>query len=87
MRLCKDEWRKYVSPTCPGPRSAHAAVATSTGGGKLFLFGMVLRSPLGKHGLPSKLCQVENFRPSTRTVSITIEIFGASTCQPSRGIA
>ncbi|KAF9644018.1 galactose oxidase [Thelephora ganbajun] len=35
----KDEWRKFVSPTCPGPRSAHAVVATSAGGGKLFLFG------------------------------------------------
>ncbi|KAE9399333.1 galactose oxidase [Gymnopus androsaceus JB14] len=35
----KDEWRKFVSPTCPGPRSAHAVVATASGGGKLFLFG------------------------------------------------
>ncbi|KAF9261281.1 galactose oxidase [Marasmius fiardii PR-910] len=35
----KDEWRKFVSPTCPGPRSAHAVAATATGGGKLFLFG------------------------------------------------
>ncbi|KAF9779795.1 galactose oxidase [Thelephora terrestris] len=35
----KDEWRKFVSPTCPGPRSAHAVVATPAGGGKLFLFG------------------------------------------------
>ncbi|KAG1828696.1 hypothetical protein EV424DRAFT_1384922 [Suillus variegatus] len=22
----KDEWRKFVSPTCPGPRSAHAVL-------------------------------------------------------------
>ncbi|KAJ3551695.1 hypothetical protein NM688_g4559 [Phlebia brevispora] len=35
----KDEWRKFVSPTCPGPRSAHAVVATPAGGGKIFLFG------------------------------------------------
>ncbi|KAF9464136.1 hypothetical protein BDZ94DRAFT_1216912 [Collybia nuda] len=35
----KDEWRKFVSPTCPGPRSAHAVAATPTGGGKIFLFG------------------------------------------------
>ncbi|KIK70141.1 hypothetical protein GYMLUDRAFT_34611 [Collybiopsis luxurians FD-317 M1] len=35
----KDEWKKFVSPTCPGPRSAHAVAATTAGGGKLFLFG------------------------------------------------
>ncbi|TFK65075.1 galactose oxidase [Pluteus cervinus] len=35
----KDEWRKFVSPTCPGPRSAHAVTATPASGGKLFLFG------------------------------------------------
>ncbi|KAF9049842.1 hypothetical protein BJ165DRAFT_1341529 [Panaeolus papilionaceus] len=35
----KDEWRKFVSQTCPGPRSAHAVVASPAGGGKLFLFG------------------------------------------------
>lgn len=35
----KDEWRKFVSPTCPGPRSAHAVVTSAAGGGKLFLFG------------------------------------------------
>ncbi|KAG7097966.1 hypothetical protein E1B28_005276 [Marasmius oreades] len=35
----KDEWRKFVSPTCPGPRSAHAVAATAAGGGKLFIFG------------------------------------------------
>ncbi|GBE83977.1 Kelch repeat-containing protein [Sparassis crispa] len=35
----KDEWRKFVSPTCPGPRSAHAVVGSPAGGGKLFLFG------------------------------------------------
>ncbi|KAF5390119.1 hypothetical protein D9757_003805 [Collybiopsis confluens] len=35
----KDEWRNFVSPTCPGPRSAHAVATTTSGGGKLFLFG------------------------------------------------
>ncbi|KZT01046.1 galactose oxidase [Laetiporus sulphureus 93-53] len=35
----KDEWRRFVSPTCPGPRSAHAVVASPAGGGKLYLFG------------------------------------------------
>ncbi|KAG9311923.1 hypothetical protein JVU11DRAFT_8184 [Chiua virens] len=35
----KDEWRKFVSPTCPGPRSAHSVVASPAGGGKLYLFG------------------------------------------------
>ena len=35
----KDEWRKFVSPTCPGPRSAHVVVSSPAGGGKLFLFG------------------------------------------------
>ncbi|KAF5335725.1 hypothetical protein D9611_009622 [Ephemerocybe angulata] len=35
----KDDWRRFVSPTCPGPRSAHAVVGSPAGGGKLFLFG------------------------------------------------
>ena len=30
----KDEWRKFVSPTCPGPRSAHAVVSSPAGGDK-----------------------------------------------------
>jgi len=38
----KDEWRKFVSQTCPGPRSAHSVVASPAGGGKLYLFGAVL---------------------------------------------
>lgn len=37
----QDEWRKFVSQTCPGPRSAHAVVASPAGGGKLFLFGVL----------------------------------------------
>ncbi|KAL4068642.1 hypothetical protein V8B97DRAFT_1873062 [Scleroderma yunnanense] len=35
----KNEWRRFISPTCPGPRSAHSVVATPAAGGKLFLFG------------------------------------------------
>ncbi|KAJ7109361.1 hypothetical protein C8R44DRAFT_833876 [Mycena epipterygia] len=35
----KDEWRRFISPTCPGPRSAHAVAASPAGGGKIFLFG------------------------------------------------
>jgi hypothetical protein len=41
MTVLQDEWRKFVSQTCPGPRSAHAVVAAPSGGGKLFLFGML----------------------------------------------
>lgn len=37
--IIQDEWRKFVSPTCPDPRSAHAMVASPAGGGKLWLFG------------------------------------------------
>ncbi|KAJ7155981.1 galactose oxidase [Mycena crocata] len=35
----KDEWRRFISPTCPGPRSAHAVAVSQAGGGKIFLFG------------------------------------------------
>ncbi|KAJ7685173.1 galactose oxidase [Mycena polygramma] len=35
----KDEWRRFVSKTIPGPRSAHAVAASPAGGGKIFLFG------------------------------------------------
>ncbi|KAK0449028.1 galactose oxidase [Desarmillaria tabescens] len=35
----KDEWRRFVSKICPGPRSAHAVVASPSSGGKIFLFG------------------------------------------------
>ncbi|KAF8815471.1 hypothetical protein BYT27DRAFT_7249132 [Phlegmacium glaucopus] len=35
----KDEWRKFVSPTCLGPRSAHGVAVSLAGGGKIFLFG------------------------------------------------
>ncbi|KAJ7063245.1 galactose oxidase [Mycena amicta] len=40
----KSEWRKFTSPICPGPRSAHAVAASPAGGGKLFLFGTLLCS-------------------------------------------
>ncbi|KAJ6630788.1 hypothetical protein B0H10DRAFT_1774143 [Mycena sp. CBHHK59/15] len=40
----KDEWRRFVSPTCPGPRSAHAVAASPAGGGKIFLFGGIFSS-------------------------------------------
>jgi hypothetical protein len=39
LNWMKDEWRRFATPTCPGPRSAHATVAAPMGGGKLFLFG------------------------------------------------
>ncbi|KZT33385.1 hypothetical protein SISSUDRAFT_1072364 [Sistotremastrum suecicum HHB10207 ss-3] len=41
----KNEWRKYSSPECPGPRSAHAVVASPQSGGLLFLFGGEFSSP------------------------------------------
>ncbi|KAL1719131.1 hypothetical protein EV715DRAFT_290573 [Schizophyllum commune] len=41
----KNEWKKYVSPTAPGPRSAHAGVALPAGGGKIFIFGGEFSSP------------------------------------------
>ncbi|KAJ7774641.1 galactose oxidase [Mycena maculata] len=40
----KDEWRRFISPTCPGPRSAHAVAASPAGGGKIFLFGSLFSS-------------------------------------------
>ncbi|GAA99464.1 uncharacterized protein L969DRAFT_47950 [Mixia osmundae IAM 14324] len=35
----KNEWKRFFSPTCPGPRSAHAVATTPAAGGKLWLFG------------------------------------------------
>jgi hypothetical protein len=32
-------WRCYISPTQPGPRSAHQVAATAANGGQLWLFG------------------------------------------------
>ena len=69
----QDEWRKFASPTCPGPRSAHAVVATPAGGGKLFLFGTTRSFPNSF----SDCFQVANSLLSTKTHFITTEIFGA----------
>lgn len=33
----RNEWRRFTSPTCPGPRSSHQLVTTATG--RAFLFG------------------------------------------------
>lgn len=33
----RNEWRRFTSPTCPGPRSSHQLVATATG--RAFLVG------------------------------------------------
>ena len=52
--LLQDEWRKFVSQTCPGPRSAHAVVASPSGGGKLFLFGMLPFTHFWPCLIPSK---------------------------------
>ncbi|KAL7412220.1 hypothetical protein BDY24DRAFT_352931, partial [Mrakia frigida] len=41
----KDEWRRFVSPNCPGPRSAHACVTSPAGGGKIYIFGGEYASP------------------------------------------
>ncbi|KAF8124585.1 hypothetical protein EV363DRAFT_1177870, partial [Boletus edulis] len=32
-----DEWRKFVSQTYPGPRSAHSIVASTPGGNSILL--------------------------------------------------
>ncbi|GAA5840259.1 hypothetical protein JCM3766R1_001441 [Sporobolomyces carnicolor] len=41
----KNEWRKFTSPTQPGPRSAHQMVATPAGGGKIWIFGGEFSAP------------------------------------------
>ncbi|KAL8290639.1 hypothetical protein RQP46_002897 [Phenoliferia psychrophenolica] len=41
----KNEWRRFTSPTSPGPRSAHQIVASPAGGGKLWLFGGEFSAP------------------------------------------
>jgi N-acetylneuraminic acid mutarotase len=35
----KNEWRKFSSPTQPGPRAAHQMVGTVAGGGRLWVHG------------------------------------------------
>ncbi|KAF8817011.1 hypothetical protein BYT27DRAFT_7325774 [Phlegmacium glaucopus] len=49
----KDEWRKFVSPTCLGPRSAHGVAVSLAGGGKIFLFGF--SDPGVTNGIESNL--------------------------------
>ncbi|GAA6060520.1 hypothetical protein JCM10212_005601 [Sporobolomyces blumeae] len=41
----KNEWRKFTSPSQPGPRSAHQMVATPAGGGKIWIFGGEFSAP------------------------------------------
>ncbi|GAA5907738.1 Kel3p [Sporobolomyces salmoneus] len=41
----KNEWRRFTSPTQPGPRSAHQMVATPAGGGKIWIFGGEFSAP------------------------------------------
>ena len=85
MRL-QNEWRKFVSPTCPGPRSAHAVVASPAGGGKLFLFGehhlliFLVRSA-------NVSSQVENSRLYTKTRSTITVTSGVSISRHTLGIA
>ena len=82
----QNEWRKFVSPTCPGPRSAHAVVATPAGGGKLYLFGKSPYHVLQIHE-SSMMCryQAASFRPYTKTPFTTIVISGALTSRPTLG--
>ncbi|BGP56211.1 hypothetical protein JCM8202_002102 [Rhodotorula sphaerocarpa] len=41
----KNEWRKFSSPTQPGPRAAHQMVATVAGGGRLWVHGGEYSAP------------------------------------------
>ncbi|GAA6027287.1 hypothetical protein JCM8097_002560 [Rhodosporidiobolus ruineniae] len=41
----KNEWRRFTSPTQPGPRSAHQVVGTVAGGGKLWIHGGEYSAP------------------------------------------
>ncbi|GAA5911012.1 hypothetical protein JCM6882_006748 [Rhodosporidiobolus microsporus] len=41
----KNEWRRFTSPTQPGPRSAHQVVGTVAGGGKLWVHGGEYSAP------------------------------------------
>ncbi|GAA5949051.1 hypothetical protein JCM21900_003188 [Sporobolomyces salmonicolor] len=41
----KNEWRRFASPTQPGPRCAHQMVSTPAGGGKLWVFGGEFSAP------------------------------------------
>lgn len=88
--LNQNEWRKFVSPTCPGPRSAHAVVATPAGGGKLYLFGGDLIFDLSSIILTyisSMYIQAENSPPYIRTRSTIIATFGVLTSRRIHGSA
>ncbi|KAG0658018.1 hypothetical protein C6P46_006078 [Rhodotorula mucilaginosa] len=41
----KNEWRKFSSPTQPGPRAAHQMVGTVAGGGRLWVHGGEYSAP------------------------------------------
>ncbi|BGP24519.1 Kelch repeat-containing protein 3 [Rhodotorula toruloides] len=41
----KNEWRRFTSPTQPGPRAAHQVVGTAAGGGKLWIHGGEYSAP------------------------------------------
>ncbi|GAA5977570.1 hypothetical protein JCM11641_006867 [Rhodosporidiobolus odoratus] len=41
----KNEWRRFTSPTQPGPRCAHQVVGTVAGGGKLWIHGGEYSAP------------------------------------------
>lgn len=74
-----------MSPTCPGPRSAHAVVSSPVGGGKLFLFG-VYHGPVSILRAQTNSYQVANFHRFTKIPSITIATSGALTSPRTLGI-
>ena len=49
--LLQDEWRKFVSQTCPGLRSAHAVVATPLGREAFSLWYVAFHPSLDMSGL------------------------------------
>lgn len=75
----QDEWRKFTSPTCPGPRSAHAVVASPASGGMLFLFGekFALHFQNSVYS-PLSFLQAASFLLSTRLLFTITGIFGLS---------
>ena len=86
LNVSKDEWRRFVSPTCPGPRSAHAVAASPAGGGKLYLFGACIHFACSLTSSITPLCmEVVNFHRCIRTRSTITGISGASTSQRIHG--
>lgn len=86
----QDEWRRFTSPTCPGPRSAHAVVGIPVGGGKLFLFGRFKFTTMPRCANTYlkywfRGFEAENSLLCTRPHSTITEIFGASTSHPILG--